>query len=250
MRSTAGMMADRCRRRCCGRPPDALVERAAMTRFMRERGFDDYDDAVALVGRRPRRLLGVDLGLLRASASAAARCSPSREMPGAQWFPGAHAQLRRARVPRQGRRRARRSSPAARAASDAELDLGRAARTRRARIAAGLRALGVERGDRVVAYMPNIPESDRRVPGLRVARRGLVELLARLRRAQRDRPLRADRAEGAAGRRRLPLQRPRRSTAATRSAPIARRRCRASGTPCCCATWTARRARGRDRWTS
>ena len=28
-----------------------------------------------------------------------------------------------------------------------------------ARIAAGLRALGVERGDRVVAYMPNIPET-------------------------------------------------------------------------------------------
>ena len=38
------------------------------------------------------------------------------------------------------------------------MDLGRAARAD-ARIAAGLRALGVERGDRVVAYMPNIPET-------------------------------------------------------------------------------------------
>src|SRR2546426_1158342 len=37
----------------------------------------------------------------------------------------------------------------------------------------------------------------------------LVELLAGLRRALRDRPLRPDRAEGALCRRRLPLQRPR-----------------------------------------
>ena len=38
------------------------------------------------------------------------------------------------------------------------MDLGRAGTLTR-RIAAGLRALGVERGDRVVAYMPNIPET-------------------------------------------------------------------------------------------
>ena len=38
------------------------------------------------------------------------------------------------------------------------MDLGRAAR-QTASMAAGLRALGVERGDRVAAYMPNIPEA-------------------------------------------------------------------------------------------
>src|SRR5204862_4643217 len=32
-------------------------------------------------------------------------------------------------------------------------------REQTARVRAGLRALGVERGDRVVAYMPNIPET-------------------------------------------------------------------------------------------
>ena len=51
------------------------------------------------------------------------------------------------------------------------------------------------------------PRDDRRLPRHREPRRGLVELLARLRRAQRRRPLRPDRAEGAADRRRLPLRR-------------------------------------------
>ena len=66
------------------------------------------------------------------------------------------------------------------------------------RIAAGLRALGVERGDRVVAYMPNIPETA--AAFLACASLGAVwsscspDFGAR----SRDRPLRADRAEGAA----------------------------------------------------
>ncbi len=38
-------------------------------------------------------------------------------------------------------------------------DVGRAERAGRASVAGGLRALGVGRGDRVVAYMPNIPET-------------------------------------------------------------------------------------------
>ena len=78
-----------------------------------------------------------------------------------------------------------------------------------ARIRGGLRALGVERGDRVAAYMPNIPEAVAAFPRHGLAGRGVVELLARLRRPLGDRPLRADRAEGAAGSRRLPIQRPR-----------------------------------------
>ena len=36
---------------------------------------------------------------------------------------------------------------------------GTSCATLTARIAAGLRALGVEKGDRVVAYLPNIPET-------------------------------------------------------------------------------------------
>ena len=90
-------------------------------------------------------------------------------------------------------------------------------------IAAGLRALGVERGDRVAAYMPNIPEAIAAFLATALDRRRLVELLARLRRPQRDRPLRADRAEGAAGGRRLPLQRQATSTARTPSRASTRR---------------------------
>ena len=46
--------------------------------------------ALALVGRRPRRLLGRDLGLLRGPGRrrAASASSAAREMPGAEWFAG------------------------------------------------------------------------------------------------------------------------------------------------------------------
>ena len=54
---------------------------------------------------------------------------------------------------------------------------------------------------------PEHPGGDRGVPGVRVDRRRVVVVLTRLRRAQRRRPLRADRAEGAAGSRRVPLRR-------------------------------------------
>ena len=47
--------------------------------------------------------------------------------------------------------------------------MGRAARARPRAIAAGLRALGVGAGDRVVAYLPNIPETVAAFLGVRVA---------------------------------------------------------------------------------
>ena len=65
-----------------------------------------------------------------------------------------------------------------------------------AAVAAGLRALGVGRGDRVVAYMPNIPEAIIAFLATAAHRRDLVELLTRLRRRQRHRSLRPDRAQG------------------------------------------------------
>jgi acetoacetyl-CoA synthetase len=80
-----------------------------------------------------------------------------REMPGAEWFPG--ARLSYARHIFRGR-------------DDAEVAIRHASehrelsewtwgdlRSQTARIAAGLRALGVGEGDRVAAYMPNIPET-------------------------------------------------------------------------------------------
>jgi acetoacetyl-CoA synthetase len=80
-----------------------------------------------------------------------------REMPGAEWFPG--ARLNYAEHIFRGR-------------SDDRLALQHASESRElaswtwgdlrretARIAAGLRELGVGKGDRVAAYMPNIPET-------------------------------------------------------------------------------------------
>jgi acetoacetyl-CoA synthetase len=80
-----------------------------------------------------------------------------REMPGAEWFPG--ARLNYAKHIFRGR------DPQALAIQHASESRPLAAWTwgdleaETARIAAGLRALGVEKGDRVAAYMPNIPET-------------------------------------------------------------------------------------------
>jgi acetoacetyl-CoA synthetase len=115
-------------------PPSALAERAVMTRFMREHGFDDYhalwrwsvDDLEGFwaaiwdffgVDGRYDRVLG------------------SQAMPGAEWFPGAHV-----------------SYPE-------HLFRGKDPDSVAIVHASGLRELGVGPGDRVAAYMPNIPEA-------------------------------------------------------------------------------------------
>ncbi|HUR86880.1 MAG TPA: AMP-binding protein, partial [Solirubrobacteraceae bacterium] len=80
-----------------------------------------------------------------------------REMPGAQWFTGATLSY-----PEHLLRDRDDSVVAIRHASElrplAELTWGEL-RHDAARIQAGLRALGVGRGDRVAAYLPNIPEA-------------------------------------------------------------------------------------------
>jgi acetoacetyl-CoA synthetase len=81
----------------------------------------------------------------------------SREMPGARWFEGATLSY-----PEHILRDRDDDAVAIRHASElrplAELTWGEL-RTLMARIQVGLRALGVGRGDRVAAYMPNIPET-------------------------------------------------------------------------------------------
>src|SRR5260221_2069245 len=81
----------------------------------------------------------------------------NRTMPGAEWFPG--ARLSYAEHVFRGKRdddvaivHASETRPLA------ELGWGEL-RTLTAQLAAGLRANGVTHGDRVVAYMPNIPET-------------------------------------------------------------------------------------------
>jgi acetoacetyl-CoA synthetase len=83
---------------------------------------------------------------------------PDRAMPGTKWFPGSTISFAehvfRGKVG---------SVVAIRHASEVRPELGSWSwdqlRSQTAAIAAGLRALGVTEGDRVVAYMPNIPET-------------------------------------------------------------------------------------------
>ena len=134
----------------------------------------DYDDALALVGRRPRGLLGLDLGVLRGPRVRAVRAGarPARDARRAM-VPGRAAVLRRARLPRPRRRRGR-DPP--RLASCASWSSGRGAScARRPRaIAAGLRALGRRAGRPRRRLHAEHPRDGRRVPGVRVARRDLV----------------------------------------------------------------------------
>src|SRR4051794_30187741 len=137
-------------------PPDALLQRCALGAYRRERGFDTYDEL--------RRWSVEHLDDFWASiwdrygvGERGATVLASREMPGAQWFPGTLVNY--------GEHALRGKPDEALAIvaggedrADAEITWGEL-RSEVRRIAAGLRALGVERGDRVVAYMPNLPET-------------------------------------------------------------------------------------------
>src|SRR3954470_3166516 len=146
-------------------PSDEQIERATITRFARwvaeTHGVDVAGDYHALW-----RWSVEDVDAFWAaiweyfdveSETGYDRVLGSREMPGAEWFPG--ARLSYARHIFRGRDDA---DVAIRHASELR-ELGEWTwgdlRARTAALAAALRELGVERGDRVVAYIPNIPEA-------------------------------------------------------------------------------------------
>jgi acetoacetyl-CoA synthetase len=146
-------------------PTDEQVERATITRFSRwvadTRGVDVAGDYHALW-----RWSVDDIEAFWAaiweffeveSESGYEKVLGSREMPGTEWFPGATVSY--ARHIFRGRDD---GEVAIRHASELR-DLGEWTwgdlRAQTAQIAAGLRSLGVEKGDRVVAYIPNIPEA-------------------------------------------------------------------------------------------
>ncbi|MBI2324952.1 MAG: acetoacetate--CoA ligase [Chloroflexi bacterium] len=147
-------------------PTPASIERAHITRYLRwlerERGlrFTDY----AALWRWSVADLDAfwasmwDFFAIRASAPYT-RVLAKDTMPGAQWFPGAalnyaeHALSRRddrlALIARSETRGLDRTTTLTYAELAAQV----------AAVRAGLERLGVRRGDRVVAYMPNIPET-------------------------------------------------------------------------------------------
>ena len=228
---------------------------SALTRFAEwlERtsgpAFHDYEDALAVVDRRPRGVLDLDLGVLRCPRHRGrrVRCLASRSMPGARWFEG--AALNYAEVALGGRHRGRRPRDRVlpRGRRDALVVARGAHRGGRGRSGGPAPARGRARRPRRGVPADRARGGDR-VPRHREHRRRVVVLLTRLRPAGRGRPVRTDRADGAARRRRLPIRRP-----LVRSARGARRdrgraaRCRggADRRTATATTGLARRRRGR-----
>jgi acetoacetyl-CoA synthetase len=133
-----------------------MVERALMTRFMRERGHGSYDELW--------RWSVEDLEGFWASIweffgveGDYDRVLGSTEMPGAEWFPGASVNY----AEHLFRGKDDETVAIVHASELRELSEWTWGDLRRetARMAARLRALDVKRGDRVAAYMPNLPET-------------------------------------------------------------------------------------------
>jgi len=127
-----------------------------MARFMRERGFETYDE----LWRWSVEDLDGFWGALWDRYEVGERgpnVLVSREMPGAQWFPG--TRLNYAEHALRGKAD---DALALIAGNESGEDVSwswGSLKEQVRRIAAGLRELGVGPGDRVVAYMPNIPET-------------------------------------------------------------------------------------------
>jgi acetoacetyl-CoA synthetase len=127
-----------------------------LARYMGARGFSDYHDLWRWSVEDLEGFWGSLWDWFEVGGSYE-RVLGRREMPGAEWFPGvglnyAEHIFRLARTGAAAIVHASESQPLSEITWD-EL------REQVARCAAGLRRLGVGRGDRVVAYMPNVPET-------------------------------------------------------------------------------------------
>jgi acetoacetyl-CoA synthetase len=146
-------------------PSSEMMRNARMTAFMEWAGerhghrFTDYGELWEWSVREIEQFWADIWEYCGVRASAPyERVLASRQMPGARWFEGAQLNyaenmLLRDRTP---------SDPAVLHASELrtlkELTWGELSE-QVAAVAEGLRSLGVKRGDRIAAYMPNIPET-------------------------------------------------------------------------------------------
>jgi acetoacetyl-CoA synthetase len=147
-------------------PSDAERERAGMTAFMRWAGeregrtFESYEQLWEWSVRELERFWAAVWEYFEV------RCSRPYEqvlsthrMPGARWFTGAELNYAENMLVRHAERsRETAIVYASELRPLGELTWGELS-AQVAAVAGGLRALGVGRGDRVVAYMPNIPET-------------------------------------------------------------------------------------------
>ncbi|HSZ69207.1 MAG TPA: acetoacetate--CoA ligase [Solirubrobacteraceae bacterium] len=141
--------------------------RASMTRFMewvaeregRAEGFADYEQLRQWSVREIERFWAAiwEFCEVRASRSYE-RVLADRKMPGARWFEGAELNYAENMLLRDRDPDAAAVLHTSELRALAQITWGELT-AEVALVAGGLRALGVERGDRVVAYMPNIPET-------------------------------------------------------------------------------------------
>jgi acetoacetyl-CoA synthetase len=145
-------------------PSPDRIERATMTRYMRwlaaERGrsFDDYPSLWEWSVTELEEFWASIWDFFEVEAAKPyVSVLPERVMPGATWFPGAELNFA------QHVFRDRRDEDVAIVHASELRELGDISwgelREQVAQAAGGLRHLGVERGDRVVAYLPNNPET-------------------------------------------------------------------------------------------
>jgi len=141
-------------------PPEALVESCTMTRFARwlGRDFEDYEALWQWSVEDLERFWDAIWRFFDVIADAPpARVLGSRPMPGAKWFPGVELSYAE---------HVFRDKDDDQVAILFESESGEAGewtwaelRGQTARVRAGLAARGVGRGDRVVAYLPNVPQT-------------------------------------------------------------------------------------------
>ncbi|OLE38772.1 MAG: acetoacetate--CoA ligase [Actinobacteria bacterium 13_1_20CM_3_68_9] len=145
-------------------PSPESVERATLTRYMRwleakrGRSFGDYQALWGWSTTELEEFWASIWDFFEVEASAPySEVLAERVMPGARWFGGAKLSY-----PQHIFRGRRDADVAVLHASElrplGELRWGEL-REQVARAAAGLQGLGVQRGDRVVAYLPNVPET-------------------------------------------------------------------------------------------
>jgi acetoacetyl-CoA synthetase len=145
-------------------PSQELVEGATLTRYIwwlaYERGleFEDYHALQRWSVERLDDFWGSIWEFFDVSATEPyAQVLGARAMPGTEWFPG--ARLSYAEHIFRGKHNGATAIHHASELRELDTMTWGQLRSLTAEIAGGLRALGVQSGDRVVAYMPNVPEA-------------------------------------------------------------------------------------------